>query len=97
MKFYFVYFFIFRNFQIFLHKMLLRECLRLRLTKTISSHNPRPTVEEDMGFHLRARHSPVLMLFLSLSKGISNLTAGCLHPVACTRSGSGFPSNATLV
>jgi hypothetical protein len=22
---------------------------------------------------------------------------GCLHPVACTRSGSGFPSNATLV
>jgi hypothetical protein len=21
---------------------------------------------------------------------------GCLHPVACTRSGSGFPSNATL-
>jgi hypothetical protein len=26
-----------------------------------------------------------------------NLKVGCLHPVACTRSGSGFPSNATLV
>jgi hypothetical protein len=24
------------------------------------------------------------------------LKVGCLHPVACTRSGSGFPSNATL-
>jgi hypothetical protein len=24
-----------------------------------------------------------------------NLKVGCLHPVACTRSGSGFPSNAT--
>jgi hypothetical protein len=24
-------------------------------------------------------------------------TVGCLHLVACTRSGSGFPSNATLV
>jgi hypothetical protein len=27
---------------------------------------------------------------------IMNLKVGCLHPVACTRSGSGFPSNATL-
>jgi hypothetical protein len=26
-----------------------------------------------------------------------NLKVGCLHPVACTRLGSGFPSNATLV
>jgi hypothetical protein len=26
-----------------------------------------------------------------------NLKVGCLHPVACTTSGSGFPSNATLV
>jgi hypothetical protein len=26
-----------------------------------------------------------------------NLKIGCLHPVACSRSGSGFPSNATLV
>jgi hypothetical protein len=26
-----------------------------------------------------------------------DLKVGCLHPVACTRSGSGFPSNATLV
>jgi hypothetical protein len=25
------------------------------------------------------------------------LKVGCLHPVACTRSGSGFPSKATLV
>jgi hypothetical protein len=25
------------------------------------------------------------------------LKVGCLHPVACTRSGSGFPSNVTLV
>jgi hypothetical protein len=25
-----------------------------------------------------------------------NLKLGCLHPVACTRSGLGFPSNATL-
>jgi hypothetical protein len=28
---------------------------------------------------------------------IHHLKVGCLHPVACTRSGSGFPSNATLV
>jgi hypothetical protein len=28
---------------------------------------------------------------------IEELKVGCLHPVACTRSGSGFPSNATLV
>jgi hypothetical protein len=27
---------------------------------------------------------------------VYNLKVGCLHPVACTRSGSGFPSNATL-
>jgi hypothetical protein len=26
-----------------------------------------------------------------------DLKVGYLHPVACTRSGSGFPSNATLV
>jgi hypothetical protein len=26
-----------------------------------------------------------------------NLKVGCLHPVACTRSGSGFPSIAALV
>jgi hypothetical protein len=26
-----------------------------------------------------------------------NFKVGCLHPVACTRLGSGFPSNATLV
>jgi hypothetical protein len=25
------------------------------------------------------------------------LKVGCLHPVACTRSGAGFPSNATLL
>jgi hypothetical protein len=25
-----------------------------------------------------------------------NLKVGCLHPIACTRSGSGFPSNVTL-
>jgi hypothetical protein len=30
-------------------------------------------------------------------KIILHLKAGCLHPVSCTRSGSGFPSNATLV
>jgi hypothetical protein len=29
-------------------------------------------------------------------QAVSNLNLGCLHPVACTRSGSGFPSNATL-
>jgi hypothetical protein len=28
--------------------------------------------------------------------GRINLKVGSLHPVACTRSGSGFPSNATL-
>jgi hypothetical protein len=28
---------------------------------------------------------------------INDLKLGCLHPVACTRSGSGFPSNGTLV
>jgi hypothetical protein len=28
---------------------------------------------------------------------VRNLKVGCLHPVACTRSGSGFPSNWTLV
>jgi hypothetical protein len=27
---------------------------------------------------------------------LSDLKVDCLHPVACTRSGSGFPSNATL-
>jgi hypothetical protein len=27
----------------------------------------------------------------------ANLKVGCLHPVACTRSGSGFPSNATNI
>jgi hypothetical protein len=27
----------------------------------------------------------------------NNLKVGCLHPVACTRSCLGFPSNATLV
>jgi hypothetical protein len=26
----------------------------------------------------------------------NDLKFGCLHPVACTRSGSGFPSTATL-
>jgi hypothetical protein len=31
------------------------------------------------------------------SRWVDNLKVGCLHPVACTRSGSGFPSNATLV
>jgi hypothetical protein len=31
-----------------------------------------------------------------LSK-LHSLKVGCLHPVACTRSGSGFPFNATLV
>jgi hypothetical protein len=25
---------------------------------------------------------------------VYNLKVGCFHPVACTRSGSGFPSNA---
>jgi hypothetical protein len=28
---------------------------------------------------------------------IYNLKVGCLHTFACTRSGSGFPSNVTLV
>jgi hypothetical protein len=28
---------------------------------------------------------------------IHDRKVGCLHPVACTRSGSGFSSNATLV
>jgi hypothetical protein len=27
---------------------------------------------------------------------IKDLKFGCLHPAACTRSGSGFPSNASL-
>jgi hypothetical protein len=37
-----------------------------------------------------------LTAVFSISEGI-NLKVGCLHPVACTRSGSGFPANATLV
>jgi hypothetical protein len=35
----------------------------------------------------------------SLSNSVKRtkyVKVGCLHPVACTRSGSGFPSNATL-
>jgi hypothetical protein len=27
------------------------------------------------------------------AKHLEHLKLGCLHPVACTRSGSGFPSN----
>jgi hypothetical protein len=46
-------------------------------------------------------HCPILGMFgrfLSIFSDTSmNLKVGCLHPVACTRSGSGFPSNATLV
>jgi hypothetical protein len=36
----------------------------------------------------------ISLIFYGLQK---HLKVGCLHPVACTRSGSGFPSNATLV
>jgi NADH:ubiquinone oxidoreductase subunit 3 (subunit A) len=32
-----------------------------------------------------------------ISNLVFNLKVCCLHPVACTRSGSGFPSNATLL
>jgi hypothetical protein len=35
-------------------------------------------------------------MLLTNSNSIFNLKVGCLHPVACTGSGSGFPSNATL-
>jgi hypothetical protein len=45
--------------------------------------------------HLRLFWNQEQVLFPQLKK--TNLKVGCLHPVACTRSGSGFPSNATLV
>jgi hypothetical protein len=37
-----------------------------------------------------------IFLYAVRSTCVYNLKVGCLHPVACTRSGSGFPSNATL-
>jgi hypothetical protein len=39
----------------------------------------------------------LLALLKKTNNNKYNLQVGCLHPVACTRSGSGFPSNATLV
>jgi hypothetical protein len=41
-----------------------------------------------------------ILCHLRISRFINmlwNLKVGCLHPVACTKSGSGFPSNATSV
>jgi hypothetical protein len=40
-----------------------------------------------------SRPEPLLIV----SSNSSIVKVGYLHPVACTRSGSGFPSNATLV
>jgi hypothetical protein len=40
---------------------------------------------------------PVYLMFAKKYNRKCNLKVGCLHPVACTRLGSGFPSNATLV
>jgi hypothetical protein len=40
---------------------------------------------------------PVCGLVYHNFKHLIYLKVGCLHPVACTRSGSGFTSNATLV
>jgi hypothetical protein len=34
---------------------------------------------------------------ICMCKNLMYLKVGCLHPVACTTSGSGFQSNATLV
>jgi hypothetical protein len=39
---------------------------------------------------------PHFQFFYFLNFYFYCLKVGCLHPVACTRSGSGFPSNATL-
>jgi hypothetical protein len=39
---------------------------------------------------------PVRLLFSLCGTSQNNLKVGCLHPVACTRSGSGFPSNTAL-
>jgi hypothetical protein len=51
---------------------------------------------EPMG--LKKRHvSKELCNNNEVVKQNSHLKVGCLHPVVCTRSGSGFPSNATLV
>jgi hypothetical protein len=38
-----------------------------------------------------------LHFFLTIIYLNPDLKVGCLHRVACTRSGSGFPSNVTLV
>jgi hypothetical protein len=38
-----------------------------------------------------------MFFFLLFIAGSLIFKVGCLHPIACTRSGSGFPSNATLV
>jgi hypothetical protein len=38
--------------------------------------------------------TPQTIVYCSYNSYVLNL--GCLHPVACTTSGSGFPCNATL-
>jgi hypothetical protein len=51
------------------------------------------------GLHLRAIAHLSFCLCLRLryfQTSLINLKVGCLHPVACTRSGSGFSPNATL-
>jgi hypothetical protein len=47
-------------------------------------------------------YSPSFIIFVIMRLGIITsvnikiVKVGCLHPITCTRSGSRFPSNATL-
>jgi hypothetical protein len=47
-------------------------------------------------YHLVQNLLSSRLLSKNVKMRIYNLKVGCLHPVACTRSGLGFPSNATL-
>jgi hypothetical protein len=62
---------------------LLDSQFRLRVT----SFQNRLTIQQ-IGNAVKYRYHPYIFVLLKV---------GCLHPVACTWLGSGFPSNATLV
>jgi hypothetical protein len=49
------------------------------------------------GLRLKSTEIEVGRRKYNFTKVYSKVKVGCLHPVACTRSGSGFPSNATLI
>jgi hypothetical protein len=59
-------------------------------SRKVQTHRNREEAKQ-----MKSKAKSMLIILFDI-KGI-NLKVGCLHPVACTRSGSGFPSNATLV